>query len=112
MEDKDYLSQAIAAKDASATLYWLFDWLFRSVKAMLPVLNKETRSHYETETVGLELLHKGGYITTEDVYLYRKIRQMYILTEYDGHQYEWLEIQPYIVPVKSVCEKLEQTIKK
>lgn len=111
MTDKyNYLTLAVAAKDSAATLYWLFDRLFRSVKAMLSVLNKETRSHYETETIGLELLQKGGYITSEDVLLYKEIRQMYLLSEYDGKQYEWSEIQSYINPIKTVCEKLEMTI--
>lgn len=110
MTDKDYLTQAIQTKDASATLYWLFDRLFRSVKTMLSVLNRETRSHYETETIGLELLQKGGYITSEDIHLYRTVRQMYLLSEYAGQHYKWSEIQSYIIPVKSVCDQLKLTI--
>lgn len=101
-----YLRVAVDAEDSSATLYWLFEMLFRSVKARLEILGCYTASHYETQTTGLRVLLEQKLILPEDAKLYVSLREMFRLSEYANKQYMWTDVEPLIEPVMQMCSKL------
>lgn len=106
MDNSTYLQASVAAYDSRATIYWLFELLFRSVKSKSESMGLYTNSHYETQTVGLDLLHKNGLLTKEDIHLYGVVRDMFLLSEYDGKQYAWEKVAPLVAQVEAVCRKL------
>lgn len=106
MTTPKYLERAIEEKDVPATLYWLFYRAFGAVKKQLKALGKTTSSHYETETFGLKVLLDVNYIDDNDAQTYRQVRQMFLLSEYDGKSYQWHEIVPYIAAIDILCSKL------
>lgn len=106
MNEQDFLNNAIEAHDSSATIYWLFEMLFISVKQRLIESGCQTSSHFETRTVGLDFLLKHYVITEKEADLYMKLWNMYILSEYANLQYAWEEVSCIISPVEMVCNRL------
>lgn len=106
MDNYTYLQVSVAAYDSRATIYWMFELLFRSVKSKSESMGLYTNSHYETQIVGLDLLHKNGLLTKEDIHLYGVVRDMFLLSENDGKQYAWEKVAPLVAQVEAVCRKL------